>query len=570
MKADISSATVRNWARLNTDTSVRLTARANKRLSTKTFLPLEYLSDTENLKAIEHVIGSIISCGIDTFVAIYTLAVRQLTSAGLIDRPHVRNVLSEYGMAPDIRLEHLELPEGERDLLGLIYQGLSLEGEKNRKGSYYTPRSVVENMLASLTVLDGMTFLDPCCGSGSFLLSVKASPDVLYGIDSDPIAVFICKINLLLKFPEVEFTPQIYCVDFLRDGLILDRKFDYIATNPPWGAACDSRNVAEISSGESFSLFFVKAFRLLRENGVIRFLFPESVLNVKVHRDIREFMLSNGDITAITLYDGSFIGVTSKYVDIEVYSRAHGETVELRTARGSRAVPRRNFLDSPHKVFTLLSDLDFEIIRAVREKGRYTLCDSIWALGIVTGDNKSKLFTESTPLTEPIYTGKEILPYRLLPPVKHVVYDRKSFQQAADDRIYRAREKLVYKFISDKLVFAYDASGALFLNSANILIPRIPCMSVKTVMAFLNSELYRYLYRALFAEVKILKGNLAELPFPEISASLDRELSAYAEGAASGDVGCITAIENAVYRVFGINDAQRAHISDFLKGNGRS
>lgn len=40
-------------------------------------------------------------------------------------------------------------------------------------------------------------------------------------------------------------------------------------------------------------------------------------------------------------------------------------------------------------------------------------------------------------------------------------------------------------------MFAYDDTSSLFLNSANILIPNIPGMSTKTVLAFLNSSLYR-------------------------------------------------------------------------------
>ena len=48
-------------------------------------------------------------------------------------------------------------------------------------------------------------------------------------------------------------------------------------------------------------------------------------------------------------------------------------------------------------------------------------------------------------------------------------------------------------------------------------------MSVKTVMAFLNSELYSYFYRKLFGEVKVLKGNLINLPFARIDSSLNEK-----------------------------------------------
>ena len=95
---------------------------------------------------------------------------------------------------------------------------------------------------------------------------------------------------------------------------------------------------------------------------------------------------------------------------------------------------------------------------------------------------------------EKIYTGKEIKPYFLEQARHYIFYQRQALQQTAKEEYYRAKEKLVYKFISKKLVFAYDNTGSLFLNSANILIPSIPNMSIKTVMAFLNTPLYQFLY----------------------------------------------------------------------------
>ena len=55
-------------------------------------------------------------------------------------------------------------------------------------------------------------------------------PQQLFGIDIDPIAVMICKINLLLRFPQIGFMPQIFCGDFLSKGFDESMKFDYIIT----------------------------------------------------------------------------------------------------------------------------------------------------------------------------------------------------------------------------------------------------------------------------------------------------------------------------------------------------
>ena len=210
------------------------------------------------------------------------------------------------------------------------------------------------------------------------------------------------------------------------------------------------------------------------------------------------------------------------------------------------------------KEFSKLLESDLKIqllnvhgtVQKILEKGKYNLKDSVWALGVITGDNKNKVKNRQGRGLEPIYTGKEIEAYTLKQPSKYIKYERSDFQQVAKDEIYRADEKLVYKFISKNLVFAYDNHKSLFLNSANILIPKIPGMSIKTVLAFLNSELFKFLYKSLFGEIKILKGNLMELPFPEISAETDKKLTELVDEVLNGNKESIKKIDNVIFNFF--------------------
>ncbi len=210
--------------------------------------------------------------------------------------------------------------------------------------------------------------------------------------------------------------------------------------------------------------------------------------------------------------------------------------------------------------------------KQLTEKRRYALREEIqrdaiaWALGIVTGDNKGKLFPECLAGMEKIYTGKEIQPYVLRPAQNFILYDRANLQQVAKEEIYRSPEKLVYKFISNKLVFAYDDSSSLFLNSANILIPAIPSMSTKAVMAFLNSSLYQFLYIKLFGEVKILKGNLMELPFPEITREENDELTALVDQVLIGDNSKQEVIEDYIFSIYGLTTDQIAYVRRTVHG----
>lgn len=289
-------------------------------------------------------------------------------------------------------------------------------------------------------------------------------------------------------------------------------------------------------------------------------------MNVKAHKDIRKFILDIAGLNKITVYNDMFSGVTTKYVDIECGSCADKQMFDVYVNGKINSVNVRTVYETDNLVFNLLSDDDLSIIRAVKDKGHYSLQKSIWALGIVTGDNKRKLSPVYHANMEKIYTGKDIRPYVLVPAQNYILYDRHTFQQVAKEEIYRAAEKLVYKFISNKLVFAYDDSASLFLNSANILIPKIPSMGIKVVMVFLNSSLFQFIYKKLFGEVKILKGNLIELPFPKISKVENDQLTVLVDEVLNGNSSRQEAIENYIFSFYNLTENQIAYVRRTVDG----
>lgn len=531
---EVSEATKRNWEKLGVDTTEgKLVSRANKRLSTKRITPVEYFDSKPNIKKIEDIAQKLSDKYDDTERVLFSIGVKLFELNGIVNNsniasnPLVGEFLDDYGYTVIEDLAIDDFPQDESDLLGLIYQCLLKEGVKNAQGSYYTPKSVVEDMVDDLKLTSESKVLDPCCGSLVYLLNIpNIKPENIFATDIDPAAVMIAKFNYFLKFPKAKVI-NIFNDDFLSpDRKGLDLKFDYIVTNPPWGASTtNTRKYPEIVSGETFSCFLVEAHKTLKKSGQLRFLLPESILNVKTHRDIRNYLLTKADLIAIKMYKDLFSGVTTKYVALTANHSGNTREVEIDVANRSWGVEKAVYEGNPNYIFRLSDSADESIIEKVLEQKRYDLSESIWALGIVTGSNKEKLHLEAKKNLEKIYTGKEIAPYILKPSKYYINYDRSQLQQVAKDEIYRAKPKLVYKFISKKLVFAVDESASLFLNSANILVPNIPNMSVKSVSAFLNSELYQYLYMKLFREIKILKGNLLQLPFPEIDSKTDKVIS---------------------------------------------
>ena len=118
------------------------------------------------------------------------------------------------------------------------------------------------------------------------------------------------------------------------------------------------------------------------------------------------------------------------------------------------------------------------------------------------------------PECEPILTGKDILPFRILPPKRYISFRPDQFQQAVGEKQYRNPGKLVYRFINRNLVFAADREGRLILNSANALIPRDPEVSSEVLLALLNSSVMNYYFSKTENSLKVLRSHLENLPLP--------------------------------------------------------
>ncbi|MBI9106766.1 MAG: N-6 DNA methylase [Spirochaetales bacterium] len=411
-----------------------------------------------------------------------------------------------------MRIDLPKLPPSETDIAGIIYQAVRQRGDRSVSGSFYTPADISASMIASAMrglKTDNPLFVDPCCGTGQFMLSFIAaggSPERTYGMDSDSTAAFMAASNILLECPDIDFQPKVFaCDSLLQPPEGFPSAFDITATNPPWGA-CNSAKRAElekrfpmIKSGESFSYFISRAFELSSIGGMVSLVLPESITNVRMHKDVRELILDRSRITKVRKLGKIFKGVYTPVI-----------TLEMLTSPDN---PRP--ADSSLAFNININSNDIKIIDKIYSVPHFTLSGRAeWALGIVTGDNKKYVSIENRPGFEPLIRGGDIGPGTIRPASHFIKFEPDIFQQTAPEWKYRSAEKLVYKFISKKLVFALDRQGTLTLNSANILLPGPGCLPAPLLMQLLNSDIYNFLYVKKFNSVKVLRSNLEELPLP--------------------------------------------------------
>lgn len=580
----------------------RLNNRANKRNSSSTFIPVEQLGHKSLLPLLQSYIELVkdYKLPLHTALLIHSLSVlkkaklaaygRSITHLSEVEfkNSNIQRVLSEWdnqiggvNLANYPDLIHIDSTFGF-DSLGVLYQSLLDEGKKAQGGSYYTPRALIEGIVEELSdqINPGTKVLDPCCGTGQFLVTFAryvSNPLMLWGYDIDPTAVQIAKINLLVCYPDIDFYPQLFVANSLLDNP--DGSFDVIATNPPWGYHYTKDETehlkqvfSNISSNEAFSYFLVRGLNLLNENGTLCYVLPEAVTKVRQHRDVREFLLRNSSITSIKHLGNVFSKVLSPVITLTVQKRIKGggEIKVTQLDNSKITIKQDRFFNNTEYTFdTSVTDKDERLIAKIYEQCFVTLKDHAeWALGIVTGNNKKFVSGTKTENNEGVLKGADIKKYTFRSASSFISFTPDEFQQVAPEWKYRAEEKLIYKFISNKLVFAYDDKKTLTLNSANILIPKIPSIPPKVVLVFLNSNVFQYLYKKRFNTVKVLRGDLEQMPFPQLS---DREI-AKIESIVDrlllqdgGDNKSDDELNEIVYDAFKLAPVERQYIESFIR-----
>lgn len=571
----------------------RLRNRANKSKANTLFISDEHIDNLAFVREIENIRKLFISEGLEISAIMLVLSIKYLVLTSELELDSIakfqfakwrRNTvkqeiylwIDELNISPDNfgdnyqTLFDLLYNISNSDTLGIIYQSLIVGGDKSKTGVFYTPKFLIDEIFSNFARRDGK-FLDHCCGTGQFIIGAAQNgypAKSIYGYDIDDIAVRIARINLLTVFRDTEFSPNIHRLDSLtqitENDFHTENDFQLIATNPPWGAMIDNKAelkklYPQITSGESFAYFLAKAIELSQKGGHISFILPESILNIRVHSDIRKYIVENTRIEAIHSIGRQFKSVFTPVIRLDLTNTqaTKDSAIDIYIENNSHKIPQSRFFANENYIFDIsLTEEENRIISLLYSHPHHALKNNAeWALGIVTGDNKKYILSTQKEGMEAIFTGKDILPFKLKKAKFYVKLNMGIFQQVAPLHKYRAKEKLIYKFVSDKLVFAYDDSGSLTLNSANILIPQIDGYPIKLILGLLNTKLYRWLFAKKFNALKVLRGDLEQLPLPIFNSETQEKILCLVEQAIAGEnIG--DSIDMLVMEVVGMTDEQ--------------
>ncbi len=446
----------------------------------------------------------------------------------LMDKTSRNTLLSASKKLPYFTLHFVPF----EDTLGLIYLSLMELSKRRQSGRYYTPQSLTDTAVETLQVARGRVFLDPCCGSGNFLLRLLrrgARVEDLYGCDLDGFSVTLARINFVLSGNcSDKDTLQEH---LLKCDTITCRslpQIDVVLGNPPWGSCDDEKVVsryartlicAEKKRPCFADLFVERSLNLLKDGGIVQFVLPEALLNVASHETIRSFITEHARVRSVRYLGEVFHAVQCPSVILTLektsFSNASGDVI-VNVGDSNYIVRRqRKSSDFNFKVTdqeALVLDKMDDLEHCVKLKGH-----AKFALGIVTGSNNNSIFKQKIEGSEAVLRGLDIEPFKINPPDSFIKYEEGAFQQVAPMELYRAKEKLVYRFIAKYPIVAVDTHGMLTLNSCNLLVPEFEDLSATYLAAVLNSSAVRFYFEKKFHTIKILRSLLEEVPVPVAS-----------------------------------------------------
>jgi tRNA1(Val) A37 N6-methylase TrmN6 len=201
--------------------------------------------------------------------------------------------------------------------------------EARKYQAFYTKSTpIVDYMVSKLLLSQNDKIFEPCGGDGVFIEAILNTNE-LANID-------ICELNpsavavLQSKFSTFQNVNIRECDTLLDHDLSFNSSFggiyDKIIANPPYGAWQDlgkrvvlKKMYSELYVKESYALFLFRCIELLKEDGILSFIIPDTFLNLHMHRAIRKHILTKTKIVELALFPSSFFpGVNFGYANLSI------------------------------------------------------------------------------------------------------------------------------------------------------------------------------------------------------------------------------------------------------------
>lgn len=197
--------------------------------------------------------------------------------------------------------------------------------------AFYTKSGpITDYMIARLELQHGLSVFEPCAGGGALTdavldsgYDVEVVANELDPQEAEKLSERYSKLN-----KNVTIKPRDTLLES-SDGLSSQtQKFDRIIANPPYGAWQDyerrkllKRVFPGLYVKETYSLFLFKCLDLLKDEGRLVFITPDTYLNLHLHNKLRARLLTQTAIEEIVIFPSEFFpSLSFKYANLSIVS----------------------------------------------------------------------------------------------------------------------------------------------------------------------------------------------------------------------------------------------------------
>lgn len=457
-----------------------------------------------------------------------------------------------------------------------------IEEEFHSKRQKETKKKLLASLEAYREWLLQLTILDPACGSGAFLnqaldflikehqyidelqtnllggglvfqnIETTVLENNIFGVDLNEESVEIAKLSLWLRTAQPRrklnnLSSNIKCGNSLIDSKAVagDKAFkweeefahifekggfDVVIGNPPYVPTeyilegdknyLEKTYISAFGRINLYPIFYEKGVKILRNNGLLSFITPYTILKNQYYKEARRYILENTSIEVLIDFKGIIVfedaAVDSIILTLKKEGKTKNEFVQISNIKDFQNQQYLSAIISQNEILKS-DDLSFnvsqfeKIIKRI-SKGCTPLKEVLdFNQGIITGGNSQYVTFQENELTKKVVTGSDFNRYTYRDSGAFIIYDTERLHRPRKKKIFEVEEKILLRQTSAYPICMIDTKQLYTLDTVHNGLILDDKYSSKYLLCLLNSKLLRFLYEnsinesgKVFAQVKII------------------------------------------------------------------